>query len=122
MIDPQAVGTIPQWGTLGAVAVAIIAAWKGLIFRRADSDDSMRKDLLSRINQLETKMLEDRKACIEEQKFLQERIREQDSIIAGLQRQFIAAQVAWAQAIPPGSLTPAIEDMVRQLRDLGRLE
>lgn len=98
-----------------------------------EGDNSLRGDLLKRIADLEGQlgisqakstadrihydsMLEqERKRCDEA---LGQLRREMQSNYDGLMRQFIAAQMAWAQAIPPHQRSPEINAMLSSLTDL----
>ncbi len=125
------------------VTPAAIGIWAGLIgafvwwirgapdraLRRNEGDASLRGDLLKRISTLEETQSEDRKIHAEERRAdrescdktteeLRQRIREQDKLIDGLQRQLIMFQVASGRALPLGERSPEIERMLSTLGPL----
>jgi hypothetical protein len=96
---------------------------------RNEADVSLRGDLLKRIGTLEIQQIEDRKLhaeqresdrrdCQKETDSLRQRIREQDKLIDGLQRQLIMFQVATGRALPMGTISPEIEKMISTLSPL----
>lgn len=89
---------------------------------RDEGDNSLRKDLLGRIETLERERALDRRdrererrECNDEQDRLRQLIRDQEKAIDGLQRQFILFQLTVGQAIPPDKMTPEIKAMIGRL-------
>lgn len=132
--------TLPIVGsvTLGAAGIwtlvgTIVIAWFRLkpLMRKLqnEADGSLRGDLLKRIGALELQQVEDRRAfneqreadrraCQDETEKLVTRIREQDRLIDGLQRQLIMFQLATGRALPPEVLSPQIQQMLETLGPL----
>jgi hypothetical protein len=104
---------------LAVALVTLIKVWPILSKNKYEADGSLRADLLKRVSQLESDAVQARKDCIEEQEKLHQRIREQDKIIDGLQRQIILFQITVGQALPPDQRSPAINGMLDQLMKLG---
>jgi hypothetical protein len=63
---------------------------------------------------------------MDEQHRCEDRLRDlgkrMDAKYDGLMRQFITAQMAWAQAIPPQTRSPAVDKMIEQLKQTGHGE
>jgi hypothetical protein len=105
------------WGLLGALALVLIRTWPALKQMGIDNDKSLRTDLLKRVADLETELAAERRAC--DEKLLALR-REMDAKYEGLMRQFLTAQMAWAQAIPPSRRSPEIDRMLGSLNEARR--
>jgi hypothetical protein len=121
------------WAIVLMALVTMIRTWPLIQMRttearkqRSDADADLRGDLLERIAKLETELLNEQhhreQALIAEQARCEERLREvkreMDTRYDGLMRQFIAAQMAWAQAIPPNRRSPEIDRMLESLNQL----
>lgn len=97
--------------TLSLVALVVVWWIRGIPDRMkvtSDYNGALRADLLKRIGDLEQLLSVERNACEERCKKLQENV-------DGLQRQFIAYQLAVAQAIPPNARSAEINAMVKSL-------
>jgi hypothetical protein len=120
----------PAGAGIWIIIGGLITAWfkfKPLMARlRNEADGSLRGDLLKRISALELQQVEDRKAhalerekdrrdCQQETEKLNQRIREQDKLIDGLQRSLIMFQLASGRALPPEMRSPEIDRMMEAL-------
>lgn len=110
--------TLGIWGLLLVAVTALIKTWPIILQRSieakaqvADEDAKLRGDLLKRIGDLEHELAEERRRCADELTRLQGQL-------TGVTRQFVAFQLATAQAIPPSSMTP---EMVHALAELTRI-
>jgi hypothetical protein len=136
MLGAALTGSAAQW-TLVGIAITSFFTALGIWFkygpdrtaRRNEGDASLRSDLLSRISKLEEIQISDRATHAEERRLdrvlcdettdeLRQRIREQDKLIDGLQRQLIMFQVASGRALPLGQNSPEIEAMFSSLEGL----
>ncbi len=126
-------GTVFQGGTLlvviGGMCIWWIRGAPDRAHRRNEGDASLRGDLLDRISKLESLQISDRErherersadrdACEKQTEELRQRIREQDKLIDGLQRQIIMFQVAAGRALPLTERSPEIEKMLASLSAL----
>jgi hypothetical protein len=107
------------------VLVALIGAivwWiRGMperIRARMESDASLRRDLMEKINHLELQRLEDRKQCHAEQQELRDQLEEMQKRFDSVVRQFITYQLTVAQAIPPEAKSVHIARMLESLEPL----
>jgi hypothetical protein len=122
--------TAGVWALVLMALVTLIRTWPLVQLRttearrqRADADGSLREDLLERIGNLEGMLAAEQHhreaALYAEQLRCEERLRElkrdMEALYDGLMRQFIAAQMAWARAIPPNQRSPEIDNMLAQL-------
>jgi septal ring factor EnvC (AmiA/AmiB activator) len=122
-------GTVPSWTLVGLAVMAVIKMRPLMARIKLDGDTSLRQDLLKRVEFLEEQRETDRKECVEAQDKLRrenaeetdklhQRIREQEKVIDGLQRQLIMFQITVAEALPPERRSPEIADMIRRLGPL----
>ncbi len=136
MLEGIASGTMLEGAASATVIIALIGAFgywiRGTpdrLLRRNEADASLRGDLLSRIAKLEEIQIidrerhakerkEDREECDRTTEELRQRIREQDKLIDGLQRQLIMFQVATGRALPLGDHSPEMQQMVASLSKL----
>jgi hypothetical protein len=116
------------------LVVGLVYAWFRFrpIMRKLqiEEDSSLRETLMKRVQTLEESMVTQRKECQEEQEKLRkeyqleqeelhQRIREQDKIIDGLQRQIIMFQITVGQALPPDQRSDAVNVMLDNLIRMG---
>lgn len=117
------VGGVGVWTLVALILATMVKIWPVLKQRanearqiELEDDAKLRGDLLKRISDLEHSLSHERTRCEEALTSLR---REMQAKYDGLMRQFLTAQMAWAQAIPPSRRSPEIDQMLDQLKAVG---
>jgi hypothetical protein len=115
-VEKLTTGTAAGWTLVLVVCGWIIKtwpAWKAKVNEarkiEVDAAATIREHLIERISALEHDLSSERRRCDEELRALRDKL-------DGVVRQFLAFQMAAAQAIPPARRSPAIDDALDQLR------
>ncbi|HSW91787.1 MAG TPA: hypothetical protein VLG09_04025 [Candidatus Saccharimonadales bacterium] len=114
MLEGLGIHFVPEFTPTTLTLIAIVVVWwiKGIPDRKRvelDGQAKLRSDLFGQIEQIRA----DHRDC-------EEKLHKLQAGHDGLQRQFIAYQLAVAQAIPPSARSAEITSMINKLVDMAK--